>query len=109
MSATLEIPNGEPIVLDTNPGVAAGNPFVFQLDPGGGDKSAAFQVTGTLTSLSADLQISLDGGTTWTTTNAAALVAATPAKVITPVIGGALYRFNYTAGAAAIVTRVVAN
>jgi hypothetical protein len=109
VSTSIEVPNGEPIVIDTNPGVAAGNPFVFQLDPGGGDKSAVFQTTGTLTSLSADLQVSLDGGTTWTTTNAAAIVAATPVKVITPVIGGALYRFNYTAGGTTIVTRVVAN
>ena len=103
------IPNGVPIVIDTNPGVAAGNSFVFQLNPDGTDFSAVFQVTGTLTSLSADLQVSLDGGTTWNTISATALTAAAPAKVITPVIGGALYRFNYTAGAAATVTRVVAN
>ena len=105
---SFSIPNGVSIVIDTNPGVAAGNVFVFQTTEGT-DFSAVFQVTGTLTSLSADLQISLDGGTTWNTITATALVAATPVKVITPVIAGALYRFNYTAGAAATVTRVVAN
>lgn len=106
---SVSIPNGEAVVIDTNPGVAAGTAFGFEDNPDGSDKSAVFQTTGTLTSLSADLQISLDGGTTWTTITATALTAAAPAKVITPVIAGALYRFNYTAGAAAIVTRVAAN
>lgn len=109
MAGPLVIPIGTVVVIDTNPGVAAGNAFEFQLDPAGGDKSAAFQVTGTLTSLSADLQISLDGGTTWTNITATALTAAAPAKVITPVVAGAQYRFNYTAGAAAVVVRAVAN
>lgn len=106
---SIAIPHGIPTVLDTNPGVAAGNAFVFQLAGDGDDFSAVFQTTGTLTSLSADLQISLDGGTTWNTVTATAITAAAPAKIITPIIGGALYRFNYTAGGTTIVTRVVAN
>lgn len=65
----------------------------------GADFSALFQAVGTLTGLSADLQFSLDGGTTFNTfpNGAAFLVAATPFKEIAAMIAGALYRINVTA------------
>ena len=70
--------------------------FVHQMNHPG-DFSALFQVIGTLGSVSADLQVSLDGGTTFVTYSAAALVAATPFKLIT-LVDGAIWRLNITAG-----------
>jgi hypothetical protein len=108
MSAS--IPVGESVVIDpaiTAPG--AGNVFAFELDEAAGDFSALFQVTGTVTTCSADLQVSLDGGTTWTTFSAALVTAAAAAKAQTPVIAGVLYRFNYTAASGSIVMRVCSN
>ena len=76
---------------------------------GGGDFSALFQVVGTLASFSADLQVSLDGGTTFNNLASAFLVAATPFKVQTPLITGARYRLNFTAGPTSADVYVVRN
>lgn len=106
----IAIPIGVPCIIDaavTAP--AAGNPFCFQLDPSGNDFSALFQATGTVTTLSGDLQISLDGGTTYTTIGATFLTAAAAAKIQTPVVAGALYRFNYTTASGSSVIRVTTN
>src|SRR4029077_4778823 len=95
------VPIGVPCIIDpavTAP--AAGNVFSFQPDPDGGDFSATFQATGTLTGLSSDLQISLDAGVTFVnikTVGATFLTAAAPQNTLTPVVAGALYRFNHTA------------
>lgn len=106
------IPNGIAVVID--PAVTApavGNTFSFALDPGANDFSVLFQATGTLTGLSSDLQISLDGGTTFVTATggAAFLTAAAPTKTLTPAIGGALYRFNHTASTGSAVIRAIPN
>jgi hypothetical protein len=92
------IVTGQPSKINPAPITGTGivGPFVFQAGPTEGDFSAVFQAVGTLGALSADLQISLDGGTTWVNIVATALVAATPIKVVTPVISGAQYRFNVT-------------
>jgi len=97
MAANKVIQTGNATLIDsavTTP--AAGNTFSFAEHKGAGDFSATFQAVGTVTTLSGDLQISLDGGTTWTTVATAQLTNAAPFKTITPVICGALYRFNYT-------------
>ncbi len=87
------------LTAQTGPLTAPATPvFSFQPKPGGGDFSAVFQVTGTVTTLTAALQVSLDGGTTWTDYIASAnfISNTTPSKTITPVVGGALYRINAT-------------
>jgi|SRR5215471_5029995 len=72
--------------------------FVCQAKAAGGDFSAVFQAVGTLTTLVASLQVSLDGGTTWTDYIASAnfIAAASPSKTITPLVAGALYRIHAT-------------
>ena len=103
-------PTGVNVTIDSAviPAVA-GAAFAFQASTIDGDFSFLMQAKGTLTSLSADLQISLDAGTTWTTLAAAAIVAATSAKVITPGVAGAWYRLNYTAGTGPVTLLVASN
>jgi hypothetical protein len=71
----------------------------FDVPPHGqsGDYSLLLQAVGTVTSLSADLQISLDGAVTFVNLVPTVLVAATPVKLVTPVVAGARYRLNVTA------------
>ncbi|SRR5258708_6575855 len=99
MATPQSIPTGVPVLLETVSGVGAGTTFSFQCDPAATDFSAIFQAKSG-TTISADLQISLDGGTTWTN-YVATLITAAGAKAenasgVTPLVGGALYRFNYT-------------
>lgn len=86
----------------------AGSPFTFQMHEASGDFSAMFIVSGTVTTLSADLQTSPDGGTTWVNVTTAVLTAA-GGKVVTPIINGALYRFNYTTASGSINVSAVSN
>jgi hypothetical protein len=93
------ITQGAAQVLETVSGVSAGVTFSFEARPARGDWSAVFQAKSG-TTISADLQISLDGGTTWTN-YAAGFFAAAGAKALaaastTPPLAGALYRLNYT-------------
>jgi hypothetical protein len=93
------ITQGDAQVLETVSGTGAGVTFMFQVVPVRGDFSAVFQAKSG-TTISADLQISEDGGTTWTN-YVAALLTAAGAKAVaasgtTPLAAGALYRFNYT-------------
>jgi hypothetical protein len=64
-----------------------------------GDFSGLFQVVGTVTTLTADLQISLDNAVTFNNlvTNFLIAGAGTQAKLQTPLVGGARYRINITA------------
>lgn len=106
------IPTGVSVVID--PAVTApavGNTFRTQAADSTADASITFQATGTLTGLSSDLQISLDGGATFVTIagGAAFLTAAAPTKTLTPVIGGAPYRFNHTASTGNAVIRGMPN
>lgn len=58
------------------------------------DFSALFQAVGTLGSLSADLEFSMDGGTTFNKL----VTAATPFKLQTPILsGGIIWQLNITA------------
>lgn len=106
------LPTGISVVID--PAVTApavGNTFLFQPGAADADFSALFQATGTLTGLSSDLQISLDGGATFVTAagGTAFLTAAAPTKILTPGVAGALYRFNHTASTGNAVIRCVPN
>jgi len=106
------IPSGTPVVIDTAVAApAAGNTFSFEPGPGGTDFNAVFQATGTLTTLVAALQASLDGGTTWTDYVASANFWPTPAGscVRVAMVAGALYRINYTTASGAITARVSSN
>lgn len=65
----------------------------------GPDFSAVFQAVGTVTTLTASLQISLDGGTTFTDYIIAAnfISNTVPLVKVTPLIAGARHRINITA------------
>lgn len=107
------IPSGVSVIIDgavTAPVV--GNTFSFQAAEGGTDFSVVFQPTGTVTTLAASLQISLDGGTTFSDFIATASFFPTQAtlfKTVTPMIAGALFRINYTTASGTIVMRVCSN
>lgn len=111
--ASISIPTGVPVVID--PAVTApvvGNTFSFQPDPSGTDFSAIFQATGTVTTITAQLEVSLDGGATWAIFITGANFFPTNAvtnKIVTPMIAGALWRINYTAASGSIVMRVCSN
>ena len=90
---------GDAQVLETVSGTGAGVIFSFPLHQSAGDWSVVFQAKSG-TTISADLQISLDGGTTFVN-YAATLITAAGAKSLnasgtTPAVAGALFRFNYT-------------
>lgn len=106
------IPTGVPTLIDSAVAApAAGNTFSFEPDPGGNDFNAVFQATGTLTTLVASLQASLDGGTTWTDYVASANFWPTPAGscVRVAMVAGALYRINYTTASGSINSRCSSN
>lgn len=97
---SLALPTGTPAVIDSGiTGPGAGAPFVLQPGAPGMDISVNFQVL-TATTISADLQVSHDGGTTFSILAAAILTAAPSAagstKTVTPMIAGPVYRLNYT-------------
>lgn len=94
-------------------GVAKAVNFCFTPNPDGTAKSIIAQAipTGTFSALTANLEVSTDGGTTWSAVNAAALdFHATPDQALT-VIPGALYRFNILSftGGTSVVINVVAS
>lgn len=113
MPASISVPTGVPVVID--PAVTApvvGNTFSFQADPTGNDFSVVFQPTGTVTTLAAALQISLDGGLTFSDYIVTASFfpsQTTLFKTVTPMIAGALFRINYTTASGSIVMRVCSN
>jgi len=73
--------------------------FTIKTDEAGSDFSGLFQAVGTLTTLTASLQVSLDGGTTFADYIASAnfISAAAPVKNVTPLVGGAVYKVHATA------------
>jgi len=112
---TLE--SGIPVLIDSGiTAPAAGNTFTIEPSPPGRDFSIIFAVI-TGTTVSADLQASLDGGTTWDLVTAAILTAvpsggvgpAGSAKVVTPIVAGPLYRLNYTTATGTIAVRACKN
>lgn len=113
MPNTISITEGVPVVID--PVVTApviGNQFCFQSDTASTDFSVLFQPTGTVTTITAQLEVSLDGGTTWAIFITGANFFPTNAvtnKLVTPMICGALFRINYTAASGSIVMRTVSN
>lgn len=93
------IEKGIPTTLETVSGTGAGVTFSFPYHPDSGIFNVLFQAKNGST-ISADLQASEDGGQTFTTYIATLLTAA-GAKAIsgsssTPIVPGALFRFNYT-------------
>src|SRR6267142_248264 len=113
MANTIAIPTAVPTVIDsavTAPVV--GNQFVFQADPAGTDFSCVFVPTGTVTTITAQLEISLDGGASWQIYITGANFFPTNAvvtKTVTPMIAGALFRINYTAATGNFTMRVCSN
>lgn len=90
---------------------AAGNSFTFPSSPVDNDFSILAQAIGTLTTLSADLQASTDGGTTFAnvTGKTAVITAAAPCALISGLVAGVLYRFNYTTASGSISVNVCPN
>jgi|SRR5882672_6430348 len=89
----------------------AGNTFQFQPDSATTDFSALFQAVGTVTTLSADLQASTDGGVTWSnvTGKTAIITAAAPCAIVTNLVSNVLYRLNYTIASGSSNVNVVSN
>lgn len=110
MANTKVFPVGTVAPLDAGISApVAGSQFSFQMHAPTGDFSAMFIVSGTVTTLAADLQTSPDGGTTWVVVGTTGLLTAAGGKVVTPVINGALYRLNYTTASGSINVSVVSN
>jgi hypothetical protein len=111
--AAILVPTSVATIID--PAVTApvvGNTFCFQPDASGTDFTVVFQPTGTVTTLAAALQISLDGGVTFSDFIVTASFfpsQTTLFKTVTPMIAGALFRINYTTASGSIVMRVVSN
>jgi hypothetical protein len=89
---------GVPTKLNGNTPISAPANLQFSVRGQGKDFSAAFQAVGTVTALTASLQISLDG-VTWSdyTSSANFISNATTSKTITPLIAGVMYRVSATA------------
>lgn len=97
--APIALVSGTPTRVATAVGATGGGtPFAFQDASVGVDFSAVFTAQGTVTSLTATLEVSQDGGTTWTTYKAAAnffnAVTAASSVIVTPIVAGPLYRIN---------------
>ncbi len=106
------IPSGSVISIDTAVTTTGpGNSFTFQINPGATDFSILLQAVGTVTTLSADLQASTDGGTTWSnvTNRTAILTSAAPCVIIGALVSGCLYRLNYTTASGSINVNVASN
>lgn len=113
MANTISITEGVPVVIDS--GITApviGNQFCFQSDTASTDFSVVFVPTGTVTTITAQLEISLDGGATWQIYITGANFFPTNAaitKTVTPMICGALFRINYTAATGNFTMRACSN
>lgn len=98
MAGPTSIACGENLLLETISATGAGQTFTFPMKGDGGEFSVLFQADAG-TTISADLQISVAGGPF--VNYAAALITAAGFKVLTtagttPIVTGALYKFNYT-------------
>ena len=81
--------------------------FSIQPKQAGGDFSGYFQFVGTIGPGIIDLQISLDGGTTWSVLKAALQTLAN--DLVTPLFSGALYRLNFSTAPTLVDAWVVVN
>lgn len=101
--APIAIPTGTCVRLYAAITTTGAQPaFTFPMDPTGTDFSVVFEFVGTGTGLTVNLEVSLDGGTSWANylggaTALVTTVAAPAAKVQTPMVSGALFRLNVTA------------
>lgn len=93
----------------TGTGTTASATFSAQTRPLGGPIHLVLQLipTGTFSAFKVDLQVSLDGGTTWTpVVTAIDLVTSPTTELETLVNPGAIYRLNvstFTGGTSAVV------
>src|SRR5438445_11874682 len=98
MAGPTSIAPGDNLLLETISSVSAGQTFTFPNKGDGGDFAILCQADAG-TTISADLQASVSGGPF--VNYAATLITAAGVKVVgsagtTPIVTGALYRFNYT-------------
>lgn len=102
--------------------VAGANTIDFTIPPyaPGREFTAIFVAQGTLTTLASALQISVDGGTTFTDYIAAAnflsatvgrivVPAASPSTTLLPLVSGVIYRINVTAATGPVDFWIVIN
>src|SRR5215472_7939023 len=78
----------------TATGVAASAQFTLVPAPAGGDKTMIFQALGTFTVCTANLEISSDGGTTWSALLSGNDFNASKVLKVTNLTAGVLYRWN---------------
>jgi hypothetical protein len=93
----------------TTTGTGTSQMFTVQPRADGSARTVALQAvpTGTFIALTANLEASLDGGTTWSAVNSSALdFHATPWQAISSLVPGPLYRVNiatFTGGTSVII------
>lgn len=84
----------------TGTGTGKSTPFTLRASPVGQPRLAAYQCSGTYSVCTANLQQSMDGGSTWQDVGAAVDLAASPAGNITTffatalLVPGAVYQFS---------------
>jgi hypothetical protein len=105
----VSVPRGGPFQINNSPITGAGTiDFTLPRLPGAGEFSGFFEADGTVTTLTAALQIALDGQSFGDyVTSANFISAAAKQKVVsatgtTPLIAGATYRLNITVASGSI-------
>lgn len=78
----------------TATGASFSFPFTLPATGGQAPRSIDYQASGVYSVGTIQLQESMDGGTTWSNSGSAIDVKAQPAGNISPLVSGALYRFN---------------
>jgi hypothetical protein len=94
----------------TGTGTAASQPFTVQPRVDGSARTVSFQAipTGTFTALTANLEASSDGGTTWNTYTGGATLnfQTTPWEQVAGLVAGIVYRLNiasFTGGTSVVI------
>jgi hypothetical protein len=94
----------------TGTGTGAAQVFTVQPRPDGSARTVSFQAipSGTFTALTANLEASSNGGTTWNTyaSGGALDFKATPSQTISNLVAGLVYRLNiatFTGGTSVVI------
>jgi hypothetical protein len=85
-------------VLNAASAAGTGQPFTVQPRADGAARTVSFQgiITGSPTTVTVNLEASNDGGTTWSTYQAALAFLTAAWQTVANVVAGPLYRLNLT-------------